>query len=184
MDRFVRFVHARGRDAGTLDFATALRHRILRRHDRYSPSHLPNALFMARLAQETGSYGMVPGRARRTLGRYDARSVPALSLVAEMELERDAIPPGARLGALRRLGGGRDMGSGEDGMGKALARWSPVSPRSRGREEWRSATAGGRGTVSVRAQPSLRRGLPPDLGRSAAHAKLGPGVSPCPRPWP
>jgi hypothetical protein len=45
-----------------------------------------------------------------------------------MELERDDIPPSARLGALRRLGGGGDMGGGEDGMGKAAAGRSPVPP--------------------------------------------------------
>src|SRR5215210_7872616 len=132
LDRFVRFVHARGRDAGTLGFATALRCRILRWHDHYSLGYLPDALFMARLAQAKGSYCLVPGRGRRALGRYDARSVPALSVVAEMELERDVIPAGARLGALRRLGGGRDMGGCEHGMGKTVARRSTVSLRSRG----------------------------------------------------
>src|SRR5215212_8282729 len=101
MDRFVYFVRARGCDAGTLGLTAALRCRILRRHDRYSPSYLPNALFMARLAQAAGPYLLVPGRGRRALGRYDARSVLALSMVAEMELERDLIPPGAWLGALR-----------------------------------------------------------------------------------
>src|SRR5215217_1901555 len=151
MDRFVRFVHARGRDAGTLGVAASLRRRILRRHVHHSLGYLPYALLLARLAQATGSCLLVPGRGRRTLGHYDPRLGTALSLVAKVELERDFIPPSAWLRALRRLGGGRDMGGGEDGMGKAAARRSPVSPRVRGRGERRSATAGGRGTVSLRA---------------------------------
>src|SRR5215211_6311182 len=150
MDRIVRFVHAWGCDAGTLGVAAALRRRILLRHVHHSLGYLPTALLLARLAQATGSYLLVPARDRRALGRDDARSVAALSVVAEVELERDVIPPGARLGALRRLGASRDMGCGEDGMGKVVARRSPVSPEGRSQGEGRSATLGARGTVSVR----------------------------------
>src|SRR5215212_1839193 len=140
MDRFVYFVHARGRDAGTLGAAAALRRRVLRRHVHHSLGYLPYALLLAKLAQAMGTYGMVPNRGRRALGRNDPRLVSALPVVAEMELERDDIPPGAWLGALRRLGGGGDMGCGEDGMGKATARRSPVSPGGRSQGEGRSAT--------------------------------------------
>src|SRR5829696_4196803 len=151
MDRFVRFMHARGRDAGTLGVVASLRRRILRRHVYHCLGYLPDALLLARLAQATGSYGMVPHRGWRTLGRYDPRLGTALSLVAKVELERDFIHPSAWLGALHRLGGGRDMGGGEHGMGKTTARRSPVSTGGRCREEWRAATVGGRATVSVRA---------------------------------
>src|SRR5215212_11093353 len=178
MDRFVYFVHARGRDAGTLGVAAALHRRVLRRHVHHSLGYLPTALLLARLAQATGSYLLVPHRGQRALGRYDAHAVSALPVVAEMEFERDVIPPGAWLGALRRLGGGWDVGCGEDGMGKAAARRSPISPGSRGQEGGRcSATLGGGGTVSVRAQPPLRRGLVPDLGRGPAHPQLGSNVA-------
>src|SRR5215210_6329723 len=151
MDRFVCLVHARGRDAGTVGVVASLRRRILRRHVYHSLGYLPDALLLARVAQATGAYGMVPHRGRRALGRYDPRLGTALTVVAEVELERDAIPTGAWLGALCRLGGGRDMGGGEDGLGKTTARRSPLPPGGRCREEWRSATLGGRGTVSVRA---------------------------------
>jgi hypothetical protein len=76
--RLIRFVHARRRDAGTLGVAAPFRHRILQRHVHHSPGYLPNALLLAKLAQAAGSYCLVPHRGRRTLERYDARSVPAL----------------------------------------------------------------------------------------------------------
>src|SRR5829696_5377135 len=98
MDRLVRFVHAGGRDAGTLGVAASLRRRVLRRHLYHSLGYLPYALLLARLAQPTGSYRLVPHRGWRALGRYDAHAVSALPLVAEMELERDVIPPRAWLG--------------------------------------------------------------------------------------
>src|SRR5215212_9607853 len=111
-----------------LDVAAALRRRILRRHVHHSLGYLPDAFILAKLAQATGAYCLVPHRGRRTLGRYHASRVSALPLVAEMELERDVIPSSAWLGALRRLGAGRDMGVGKDGMGKAATRRSPVPP--------------------------------------------------------
>jgi hypothetical protein len=56
-------------------------------------------------------------------------------VVDELELERDVIPPSARLRALRRLGDGRDVGGGEDGMGKAAARRRFVPTASWGPKE-------------------------------------------------
>src|SRR5215217_7856193 len=91
-----------------LDVAAALRRLVLRRHVHHSLGYLPTALLLAKLAQATGSYCLVPNRGRRTLGRYHASRVSALRTVAEMELERDVIPSSAWLGAIRRLGAGRD----------------------------------------------------------------------------
>jgi hypothetical protein len=118
LDRFVRFMRARGRDARMWGVVVDLRRRILRRHDHNSPSYLPNAPFMARLAQVTGSYCLVPHRGRRALGRDDGRLVPALPVVAEVELGWGVAAPGAGLRAFRRLGGGGNVGGGRwDGRG-------------------------------------------------------------------
>ena len=64
------------------------------------------------------------------------RSGSQASLPVVDELELDTISfPSARLGTLRRLGGGRDVGGGEDGMSKAAARRCFVPTASWGRKE-------------------------------------------------
>src|SRR5215208_2171659 len=116
-----------------MGLATALRRRVLRRHDHHRLVYLSDALLLARLAQATGTCGMVPGRDRRALGRDDACLVPALPVVVGMELEWGVAASGARRRTPRRLSGGRDVGGGEDGVGKAAVRRSPVPAGGRGR---------------------------------------------------
>jgi hypothetical protein len=66
---------------------------------------------------------------------FRSGSQASLPVVDELELERDTILPSARLGTLRRLGGGRNVGGGEDGMGKAAARRCFLFPPQAGAEK-------------------------------------------------
>src|SRR5215212_5018669 len=111
-----------------MGLATTVRRLVLRGHDHHRLGYLPDALLLARVAQATRSYCLVPYGGRRTLGRDDASRVSSLSMVVEMELEWDISAPGTRQHITRRLGGGRHMGGGEDGMGKAAIRRSFVPP--------------------------------------------------------
>src|SRR4029450_7255486 len=101
-----------------MGLATTVRRRVLRGHDRHRLGYLPDALLLARVAQATRSCCLVHYGGWRTLGRDDASRVSSLSMVVEMELEWDITAPGARQRITRRLGGGRHMGRGVEGVGE------------------------------------------------------------------